>query len=58
MNLNQPTMRKKIQVRESVSSSFDPVESVIEAIGRGELVIVVDDEARENEGDLVLAAEK
>ncbi|MFQ6117907.1 MAG: 3,4-dihydroxy-2-butanone-4-phosphate synthase, partial [Candidatus Bipolaricaulia bacterium] len=37
---------------------FDPVEEAIEAIGQGEMVIVVDDEERENEGDLVLAAEK
>jgi 3,4-dihydroxy 2-butanone 4-phosphate synthase/GTP cyclohydrolase II len=35
-----------------------PVEEAIEAIRRGELVILVDDEDRENEGDLCLAAEK
>ena len=33
------------------------VEDAIAAIGRGEIVIVVDDEDRENEGDLVMAAE-
>ena len=33
------------------------VDDAIEAIGRGEIVIVVDDEDRENEGDLVMAAE-
>lgn len=32
---------------------FDPIEDVIAAIGRGELVIVTDDEGRENEGDLI-----
>ncbi|HIC95512.1 TPA: bifunctional 3,4-dihydroxy-2-butanone-4-phosphate synthase/GTP cyclohydrolase II [Candidatus Bipolaricaulota bacterium] len=37
---------------------FDPIEEVIEAIRHGEIVIVVDDEDRENEGDLVMAAEK
>lgn len=37
---------------------FDPVEEVIDAIGRGELVVVLDDENRENEGDLIAAAEK
>lgn len=37
---------------------FDSVESAIQAIARGGLVIVTDDESRENEGDLVLAAEK
>jgi 3,4-dihydroxy 2-butanone 4-phosphate synthase/GTP cyclohydrolase II len=38
--------------------TFDSVEEAIEAIRRGELVIVADDEDRENEGDLVCAAEK
>jgi 3,4-dihydroxy 2-butanone 4-phosphate synthase/GTP cyclohydrolase II len=33
------------------------IEAAIEAIGRGEVVIVVDDEDRENEGDLIVAAE-
>ena len=37
---------------------FDPVESVIEAIRNGEIVVVADDESRENEGDLVCAAAK
>jgi len=38
--------------------SLDPIEEAIEAIGRGEIVIVVDDEQRENEGDFIMAAEK
>ncbi len=42
----------------SPATAFDPIESVIEAIRRGEMVIVTDDEDRENEGDLVMAAEK
>ena len=33
------------------------IEKAIAAIGRGEIVIVVDDEDRENEGDLIMAAE-
>jgi 3,4-dihydroxy 2-butanone 4-phosphate synthase/GTP cyclohydrolase II len=37
--------------------SFAPVEKAIAAVGRGEIVIVVDDEDRENEGDLIMAAE-
>ena len=40
------------------SSMLDTVEEAIEAIGRGEIVVVVDDEDRENEGDFVCAAEK
>ena len=35
-----------------------PVEQAIDAVRRGEFVVVVDDEDRENEGDLVIAAEK
>jgi len=37
--------------------TFDPIEDAIEAIRRGELVIVVDDADRENEGDFIGAAE-
>ncbi|HYI62800.1 MAG TPA: bifunctional 3,4-dihydroxy-2-butanone-4-phosphate synthase/GTP cyclohydrolase II [Acidimicrobiales bacterium] len=36
---------------------FDPIEDAIAAVGRGEIVVVVDDEDRENEGDLIMAAE-
>jgi 3,4-dihydroxy 2-butanone 4-phosphate synthase/GTP cyclohydrolase II len=34
-----------------------PIEEAVEAIARGEIVVVVDDEDRENEGDLIMAAE-
>jgi 3,4-dihydroxy-2-butanone 4-phosphate synthase len=37
---------------------FAQISDAIEAIGRGEIVVVVDDEDRENEGDLIMAAEK
>jgi len=37
---------------------FATIDDAIEAIRRGEMVIVVDDEDRENEGDLTIAAEK
>jgi 3,4-dihydroxy 2-butanone 4-phosphate synthase/GTP cyclohydrolase II len=36
---------------------FAPIEDAIAAIGRGEIVVVVDDADRENEGDLIMAAE-
>jgi 3,4-dihydroxy 2-butanone 4-phosphate synthase/GTP cyclohydrolase II len=36
---------------------FADIEDAIAAIGQGEMVIVVDDADRENEGDLVMAAE-
>jgi len=37
---------------------LDKIEEAIEAIRSGEVVIVVDDEDRENEGDFICAAEK
>ena len=37
---------------------FNTIEETIEAIKNGEMVVIVDDEDRENEGDLVMAAEK
>src|SRR5438445_4775376 len=40
------------------SSPFARIEDAIEAIRAGRMVIVVDDEDRENEGDLTIAAEK
>jgi hypothetical protein len=36
--------------------AFDSVESAVAAIARGEFVVVMDDEARENEGDLIIPA--
>ncbi len=35
-----------------------PIEEAIEAIARGEFLVVIDDVDRENEGDLIIAAEK
>ena len=37
---------------------LDKIEEAIEAIKNGEVIIVVDDEDRENEGDFICAAEK
>ncbi len=39
-------------------SPFDTIEQAIKEIKKGRFVILVDDEDRENEGDLVIAAEK
>ncbi|MEY2958334.1 MAG: hypothetical protein RLZZ01_902, partial [Actinomycetota bacterium] len=36
---------------------FDPIEVAIAAVARGEIIVVADDEDRENEGDLILAAD-
>ena len=40
-----------------MKTQFDPIEAVIADLRRGRTVIVVDDEDRENEGDLIFAAE-
>jgi 3,4-dihydroxy 2-butanone 4-phosphate synthase/GTP cyclohydrolase II len=40
----------------SSRSTFARVEDAVDAIRRGEMIIVVDDEDRENEGDLTIAA--
>ncbi len=41
----------------TVPSPFAPIDEAVAAIGRGEMIIVVDDEDRENEGDLIMAAQ-
>ncbi len=38
--------------------ALNTIEEALEAIKKGEMVVVVDDEDRENEGDLIMAAEK
>jgi 3,4-dihydroxy 2-butanone 4-phosphate synthase/GTP cyclohydrolase II len=40
------------------TTPFAPIEEAIEHFRQGRLVIIVDDEDRENEGDLAIAAEK
>jgi len=42
----------------AAAARFTPVEDAVDVIRRGGMVIVVDDEDRENEGDLTIAAEK
>ncbi|HET7057519.1 MAG TPA: 3,4-dihydroxy-2-butanone-4-phosphate synthase, partial [Nitrospiraceae bacterium] len=44
--------------RKANTSHFDSIEQAIKDIKRGRFIILVDDEDRENEGDLVMAAEK
>ena len=41
-----------------MSRGFSSVPAAVDAISRGDVVIVVDDEGRENEGDFICAAEK
>lgn len=37
---------------------FNTIEEAIEEYRNGKIVVVIDDEDRENEGDLLMAAEK
>ncbi len=39
-------------------SEFDTIEAAVEDVRDGKMIIVVDDEDRENEGDFIVAAEK
>src|SRR3990167_6171709 len=36
---------------------FNTIEDALAALAKGQMIVVVDDEDRENEGDLILAAE-
>ena len=42
---------------ENFNIEFDPISDALAAIRNGECIIVVDDERRENEGDLICAAQ-
>ncbi len=39
-------------------AGFSPISEALRALAQGEFVVVLDDENRENEGDLIIAAEK
>jgi 3,4-dihydroxy 2-butanone 4-phosphate synthase/GTP cyclohydrolase II len=43
--------------RSEFAEHFASIPDAVAAVGRGEIVVVVDDEDRENEGDLIMAAE-
>jgi 3,4-dihydroxy 2-butanone 4-phosphate synthase/GTP cyclohydrolase II len=54
-------MKRQLEIAKGASrrsSPFARIEDAVEAIRTGRMVIVVDDEDRENEGDLTIAAEK
>ncbi len=52
-----PAKKSTAKKKRATKSPFDSIESVITDIRRGKMVIVVDDEDRENEGDLIMAGE-
>lgn len=57
-NLSSPPRRAPKERMPPVRTAFafDTVESAIAATARGEFVVVMDDESRENEGDLIVPA--
>jgi 3,4-dihydroxy 2-butanone 4-phosphate synthase/GTP cyclohydrolase II len=52
------TKKLKLAAGSKTQEPFAPVADAIAAIRAGKMVVVVDDEDRENEGDLTMAAEK
>ncbi len=50
--------RNENMMNPQANPALDSVDEALEAIARGELVVVVDDDDRENEGDLIGAATK
>ncbi|KAJ1933786.1 hypothetical protein FBU59_005913 [Linderina macrospora] len=51
-------MPAQVNNSSQTKTDFDSIESALTAIRNGEAVIVMDNEDRENEGDLIFAAEK
>ncbi|UDY36211.1 bifunctional 3,4-dihydroxy-2-butanone-4-phosphate synthase/GTP cyclohydrolase II [Dermatobacter hominis] len=49
--------REPLDTQGREGSDFASIEDAVAAIAKGEIVVVVDDEDRENEGDLIMAAE-
>ena len=52
-----PAKKSTAKKNRATKSPFDSIESVITDIRRGKMIIVVDDEDRENEGDIIMAGE-
>src|SRR5881397_2876102 len=49
---------KKLQIAKKTKTPFARIDEAVEAIRAGQMIIIVDDADRENEGDLTIAAEK
>src|SRR5579872_3560358 len=52
-----PELALRLRSEMEPASAFDSIESAIADIRAGKMIIVLDDEDRENEGDLVMAAQ-
>ncbi|KLO19224.1 3,4-dihydroxy-2-butanone 4-phosphate synthase [Schizopora paradoxa] len=57
--VDDPTYPKLRQTQEARSAfAFDKMDDALAAFARGEFLVVMDDENRENEGDLIVSASK
>lgn len=55
--LEQINKIPSLEMLESLSVSISPIAEIIEEVRQGRMVVLLDDENRENEGDLVMAAQ-
>ena len=55
-DLLAPPGRPRQQDTSAMMTQWNRVQDAVKAFGRGEIVVVTDDDDRENEGDLILAA--
>jgi hypothetical protein len=56
MAILQQQQSKQAATVHDDSFNFDALQDALEAFARGEFLVVMDDEGRENEGDLICAA--
>jgi len=49
---------KKLAIAKKEKTAFARIEDAVESVRAGQMIIIVDDADRENEGDLMIAAEK
>jgi hypothetical protein len=52
---NQPWRSKQVEAPKRTTFAFDTMSEALEAFANGEFLVVMDDENRENEGDLIIA---
>jgi len=57
LSLVLPALSQRLRTDMECASPFDSIESAIADIRSGKMIVVLDDEDRENEGDLVMAAQ-
>jgi 3,4-dihydroxy 2-butanone 4-phosphate synthase/GTP cyclohydrolase II len=55
--LEQVATTPSFEVLETRAASISPIVEIIEEIRQGRMVVLLDDEGRENEGDLIMAAQ-